>query len=298
LGPRGAAAQGACDRWVVTAGANSSDCSNEAQPCKTVQYAIDQSVDGDVICVASLSAVLDPTVYHEHLFIDHTLTLDGKWAATCSPFGFACDFSPVTCTPERVVLDGFRQGRVITINGTIKPTIDCFTITGGDANGLGGDPGGKLAGTGGELVENHAGGGIFSRDASADHRQQHHHRQLWLRLVHWRLWSWGRRLSPQGACHSQNQRQRNRRECGDDSTWGIGGGIMLRDSDASELQHRCGQPGRFFGRLRRRDRGEERMPTIAYNEVAGNVAGQAVQGLAAASLCGRPQRRSLSTNGS
>ena len=48
----GAAAQGACDRWVMTAGANSSDCSNEAQPCKTVQYAIDQAADGDTICVA------------------------------------------------------------------------------------------------------------------------------------------------------------------------------------------------------------------------------------------------------
>ncbi len=183
---------------MVTAGSNTSDCSDEVHPCQTVQYAIDQAADGDVICVAYLSAVLDPTIYHEHLFINRTLTLDGKWSATCSPIAFSCDFSPVACTPERVVLDGFRQGRVITIDGDIAPTVDCFTITGGDARGLGGDPGGKL-------VENDAGGGIYSRDAAPIIVNNVITDNYGCSNVSCCLWPWRRRLSAELAWDGTHQ---------------------------------------------------------------------------------------------
>lgn len=273
----GVAAQAACDRWVVTEGADTSDCSDEAHPCRTVQYAIDQAVGGDVICVAALGAVLDPTIYHEHLYIDQTLTLDGKWSATCSPITFACDFIPVTCTPERVVLDGFRQGRVITIDGDIEPTVDCFTITGGNANGLGGDP---PSGSRGELAENHAGGGIYSRDAAP----------IIINNVITDNYgcmdctAYGRGggvyvlNAPGTAIISRNVIAGNAADF--NSTWGTGGGIMLRDSDAQVsyntiTDNRAGFSAGEGGGIAIKGG----MPTIAHNEISGNVAGQAVRGM-------------------
>ena len=272
FGSGGAAAQGSCDRWVVSAGANSSDCSDEANPCRTVQYAIDQAASGDVICVAYLSTTPDPTIYHEHLSIPRTLTLDGKWSATCSTTSLVCDFRAVACTPERVVIDGFRQGRVITIDGAIKPTIDCFTITGGDARGLGGDPGGA--------VENDAGGGIYSRDAAP----------IIVNNVITDNYgcsvcpaSYGRGggvyllRAPATTKLSGNLIAGN---VADDSTWGEGGGVMLRDSDAQVTyntikENRAGLSAGDGGGIAIKGG----MPTIAHNEVSGNVAGQSVMGL-------------------
>jgi len=256
----------------VSEGSNTSDCSDEAHPCRTVQYAIDQSAAGDLICVAALGAVLDPTVYHEHLFIDHTLTLDGKWSATCSPFAFVCDFSPVACTPERVVLDGFGQGRVVTIDGNIEPVVDCFTITGGDAKGLGGDPGGT--------VENDAGGGIYSRDAAPIIINNVITANYGCSLC---PVSYGRGggvyllNAPATALVSRNVIAGN---VADESTWGQGGGVMLRDSDAQVTyntinSNRAGHSAGDGGGIAVKGG----MPTIAHNEISGNVAGQAVIGL-------------------
>jgi parallel beta-helix repeat protein len=273
LGPGGGAvAEGACDRWVVTAGSNVGDCSDSAHPCKTVQYAIDQAADGDLICVASLTTLLDPTVYHEHLLIARTLTLDGKWEATCAAPPGGCTFSSVRCTPERVVLDGFKQGRVITIDGTIKPTVDCFTITGGDAAGLGGDPGGR--------VDNDAGGGIYSRDAApiivnnvitanfgCDVCPASYGRGGGVYILN----------APATAKISGNTIAMN---VADNSTWGEGGGVMLRDSDAQVsynliASNRAGLSAGDGGGIAVKGG----TPTITGNSIEGNVAGQAVMGL-------------------
>ena len=52
-------AQGTCDRYVLAFdGADSGDCSDENLPCRTVQYAINQASDGDVICVADYVDVI------------------------------------------------------------------------------------------------------------------------------------------------------------------------------------------------------------------------------------------------
>ena len=75
------AAQAGCDRFVVGIDAgDTTDCSDEAHPCRTIQYAIDQSAAGDVICVAK-NSFAGPLVYAETLTITHSLTLDGAWDA-------------------------------------------------------------------------------------------------------------------------------------------------------------------------------------------------------------------------
>jgi hypothetical protein len=97
---------------------------------------------------------IGPSVYTGTLAITKSVTLDGAWTAACINPG-VCRFDAAVCVPQNVVLDAQGNGRAISITGEIAPTIQCFTITGGDADGLGGDPDGY-----------HAGGGIYSKDAA------------------------------------------------------------------------------------------------------------------------------------
>ncbi|MEJ2211596.1 MAG: right-handed parallel beta-helix repeat-containing protein [Anaerolineae bacterium] len=266
-------AQGSCDRYVVGgAGSDSGDCSDESQPCETVQYAIHQASGGDVICVADLLSAPGPTTYHETLAISRSLTLDGKWQATCTAAAFSCSFTPVACAPENVVLDAGGTGRVVTIQGDITPTVDCFTITGGDAAGLGGDPG--------TTVENDAGGGIYSRDAAP------------IIVNNVITANYGCDLCPAAygrgggvyllnasasAVISGNLIANN---VADNSTWGEGGGIMVRDSDA-QIRHNTIQYNRAG--LSAGDGGgivvRDGTPIVADNDVLHNVAGQSVVGM-------------------
>jgi hypothetical protein len=266
-------AQGSCDRYVVGgAGSNSSDCSDESHPCKTVQYAIDHAADGDVICVADLTSVPGPTTYHGTLLIDRSLTLDGKWQATCAAVAFMCSFASVPCAPENVVLDADGAGRVIKIVGDVAPTVDCFTITGGDAAGLGGDPEGP--------AENDAGGGIYSRDAAPiiiNNVITANYGCDLCPLAYGRGGGVYLLNAPATAVISGNLIANN---VADNSTWGQGGGIMVRDSDA-QIRHntiqynRAGLSAGYGGGIVVKDG----MPTVADNDVVHNVAGQSVQGL-------------------
>jgi len=60
-------------RYVTTGGSNSGNCSSS--PCKTITYAISQSVSGDTISV-------DAGTYDEQVVIDKSLTLQGAGEAT------------------------------------------------------------------------------------------------------------------------------------------------------------------------------------------------------------------------
>ena len=264
-----AEAQAACQRYVAGGGSDASDCSDASQPCNTVQYAIDQAVDGDRICVADVDPGPGPTVYHENIVLTRSLILDGKWQATCAATHLSCTFEPVACDPHRVVLTRPNLGRVVTISGTITPTIDCFTITGGDAAGQGGDPDG-----------NDAGGGIYSRDAApllvnnvitanygCDSCPSAYGRGGGIYLLN----------APATAIISGNLIAHN---VADNSTWGQGGGIMLRDSDAQVVhnvirENRAGLSAGYGGGIAV----SGGQPIIADNDILSNVAGQAVQGL-------------------
>jgi hypothetical protein len=223
-----------------------------------------------VICVADHLLAPGPTIYNEALVVTRTLTLDGKWEAMCvDPSDLKCSFSPVLCAPERVVLDALGASRVISISGSIAPTIDCFTITGGDAAGLGGDPEG-----------NDAGGGISSKDAAptiinnviegnfgCDFCPIANGLGGGIYLLN----------APATAVIRDNLIYKN---VADNSSFGRGGGIMLRDSDA-QIEHntiqknRAGLSAGFGGAIMVR----EGTPTIVDNDIDHNVAGQGVQGL-------------------
>ena len=152
-------ANGSCDRYVLGIDAgDQGDCSDEGDPCRTVQYAISQADPGDRICVAKHS-LAGPLVYTGTVVITKSITLDGAWDGMCvDPNNLNCSFQSIPCDPANVTLNAEGAGRVISMTGNVAPTIHCFTITGGNATGLGGDPETPL--------EYDAGGGIYSRDAA------------------------------------------------------------------------------------------------------------------------------------
>ncbi|MBN2233039.1 MAG: hypothetical protein JW781_09510, partial [Deltaproteobacteria bacterium] len=270
-------AQVTCQRYVAYEGSDTgNDCREEGKPCATVQHAVDQSAEGDRICVASSLGLTEPTVYKELITIDHTVILDGKWESKCTVDG--CNFRPVdACDASRVVLDAQGNGRVITIEPKTSPTIDCFTITGGDADKLWGDPGDKPGDPG---DDNHAGGGIYGDYASpiivnnvisgnfgCDACTLAYGRGGGIYL----LYAGG------GTLISGNLISHN---VADNSTWGEGGGIMLRESHGTVegnliSYNRAGNSAGYGGGIAVVDG----RPAITGNAVSHNIAGQAVMGI-------------------
>ncbi|HEY67888.1 MAG TPA: hypothetical protein G4N97_06410, partial [Thermoflexia bacterium] len=128
------AAPAATIRYVLgDGGIDCSDCSDPNDPCATVQYALEQAASGDTIRVANKFSA---AVYTEPITITKSVVLEGGWNATPIPHGLTWN-RPSPCEPSRTTLDAQGAGRAITILNA-DPVIDCFTITGGDATGLGG----------------------------------------------------------------------------------------------------------------------------------------------------------------
>jgi parallel beta-helix repeat protein len=263
------AAPSATYRYVLgNGGANTGSCTSPNTPCKSIQYALDQASTGDIIRVAKGNS---PITYGETVSIDKSVTLEGGWGAVGFPGGYLWQRSS-PCNPSWTTIDAGGAGRVISITGNIAPTVDCFTITGGDAAGLGGDPG--------TTVDNDAGGGIYSSDAApiiinnvitgnygCDTCPVSYGRGGGVYLL----------SAPATAVISNNLIANN---VADESTWGQGGGIMLRNSDAQVLSNtieynRAGHSAGYGGGITVRN-GE---PTIADNIIQRNVAGPGVQGL-------------------
>jgi hypothetical protein len=147
------AAPTATIRYVLgSGGTDTSDCTDPDAPCETIQYALAQANSGDTIRVANK---FSPAIYSGGVVITKSITLEGGWRAIpgAGP-GFIWERA-MPCEPSRTTIDAGGAGRAISITGNITPTVDCFTITGGDATGLGGG-----------LYGNDAGGGICSRDAA------------------------------------------------------------------------------------------------------------------------------------
>jgi len=260
-------AQATCDRYVLGIDASdSTDCSDAHHPCRTIQYAIDQAIDGDTICVAKHS-LAGPLTYNETLAITKSIALDGAWDAMCvDPSNLTCSFSAIPCDPANVTIDAEGTGRVISITGDITPTIDCFTITGGDADGQGGAPSGS-----------NVGGGIYAKDAApiivnnvitgnfgCDFCTAFLGHGGGIYLLN----------APATSIVSGNVIANN---MGNNAAWGRGGGILLEDSNARILHNtiRDNQAGLSAG-----DGGGIAVlngsPLIADNNILFNAAGTGV----------------------
>jgi len=211
------AAPSAAIRYVDDVwGTDSGDCASDQSPCRTVQYALTQATDGDTIRVGA-------GTYTGTVVITRSVTLEGGWGVQkiVSWLIWMRNY----CDPDSTVLDGSGAGRVISITGNIAPVIECFTITGGDANGLGGSPSGT-----------DAGGGIYSRDAAPIIVHNVITGNYGCTACGGHAKGGGIYLlnSPATAVISDNLIANN---VADDSTWGQGGGVCLVNSYARVLSN-------------------------------------------------------------
>jgi len=125
------------------------DCTGVPAPCHTtIQEAVDAAAPGDEILVAAgvYTDIHQRGTITQVVYISKTVTIRG---------GYNADFSAWDPDTYSTTLDAQGQGRVLYITGDISPTIEGLRITGGDATGLGGSPGGN------------AGGGVYIITATA-----------------------------------------------------------------------------------------------------------------------------------
>ncbi len=135
---------------VATTGSDAPDCGGEANPCRTVQYAVDQAAAGAEIRVAAgtytdvhmrpRNDITTIGVVTQVAYITKTVTIRGG-------------YTPVNWTmpnPEAnpTILNAQSKGRVVYIAGSISPTLEGLRLTGGNSTGLGGRPGGFDSGGG------------------------------------------------------------------------------------------------------------------------------------------------------
>jgi fibronectin-binding autotransporter adhesin len=153
LYPPGVSAEGATViRYVLDdGGVDAGDCTDSQAPCRTIQYAVAQALTGDTVQVANKFA---PASYTGPVVVDRAIILQGGWVVVPTP-NVDLWQRPVPCEASRTIIDGGGVDRAVVVTGSIAPTIDCFTLTGEDATGLGNDlPG--LQGT------YDTGGGVYS----------------------------------------------------------------------------------------------------------------------------------------
>ena len=104
-------------QYVATSGTDAGDCSNSAQPCKTISYALTKAGDGGEVRVAA-------GVYPEMIQVSKQVSLTGGFTLTNW-------FTP-TWTTNPTVLDGQNAYRPLTINAdTVR--VNGFIIRNGNA---------------------------------------------------------------------------------------------------------------------------------------------------------------------
>jgi uncharacterized repeat protein (TIGR01451 family) len=149
--------------YVASTGTDSGACTNPAQPCRTVQHAMDRAGDGDVIKVAQGTytgvqrrsaplGYIGSGVITQVVYIGKSVTLRGGYTAA--------NWETADPAANPTVLDAQGLGRALFIAGDIGVTIEGLSITGGDATGLGGGP---------LLGENVGGGAYVAADRVALH---------------------------------------------------------------------------------------------------------------------------------
>jgi hypothetical protein len=116
-------------RYVAVGGNDGgNNCTGSTAPCATVQHAVDEAAADDEIHVATgnYTGVHTQGGMTQLLYIDKTVILRG---------GYCNDFTSQDPKTYPTTLDAQQQGRVISIVGG-GPTLNSFTITGGNANGI------------------------------------------------------------------------------------------------------------------------------------------------------------------
>ena len=117
-------------QFVATTGVDTGFCTDSAQPCRTITYALTQASDGTEIRVAA-------GVYPEQIKLTHPISLTGGFTLS--------NWITPTWTVNTTILDGQNTFRPLTINADTT-RINGFVIRNGNAtnSALGGTTGGGI----------------------------------------------------------------------------------------------------------------------------------------------------------
>jgi hypothetical protein len=106
-------------QFVANSGNDAGDCTNAAQPCKTINYALSQAVDGGEIRVAA-------GLYQEAILVTKPILLTGGFTLT--------NWITPNWTANQTMLDGQNAYRPLTINAD-NVKVDGFIIHNGNTSG-------------------------------------------------------------------------------------------------------------------------------------------------------------------
>jgi hypothetical protein len=114
-------------QFVAPSGADSGTCTDSAQPCKTISYALTQAVDGGEIRVAA-------GTYAEGILVTKPISLTGGFTLT--------NWITPSWTANPTILDGLNAFRPLRINAD-RVRVDGFIVRNGNAT-VSGNMGGGI----------------------------------------------------------------------------------------------------------------------------------------------------------
>jgi hypothetical protein len=106
-------------QFVAPSGTDTGSCTDSAQPCKTINYALSQAVDGAEMRVAA-------GVYPEFIQVTKPVSLTGGFTLT--------NWITPSWTTNQTILDGQHSYRPLTINAN-NIRVDGFIVRNGNATG-------------------------------------------------------------------------------------------------------------------------------------------------------------------
>jgi len=119
---------------VASSGVDAPGCGVESDPCRTVQYAVDQAQEGYEIRVASgvYTDVHVREAITQVVYISKTIDILGGFTTT--------NWITPDLESNPTTLDAQGLGRVMVVSRSVTVTLHGLRITGGNATGLGGYP--------------------------------------------------------------------------------------------------------------------------------------------------------------
>jgi hypothetical protein len=130
---------------VAPSGSDEAQCGSEASPCRTIQYAVDQSSPGDTILVAEGTYTLDPSNSNCEAIVGADAVVCSRDPQFTLLGGFSTsDWSSPDPETHVTVIDGQDTHRgvfLLCMGGTTDVRMEGFTIRNGLARGIPSRPG-------------------------------------------------------------------------------------------------------------------------------------------------------------